>query len=158
MSLAYHLADIYLEELDKALGRSEDVLPAPLSTLVHPFLTLAARTINKATYDRIQSALIEPLLSAFSHTPASSSDEDVDEDGERNRKRLRLSGSEYAHLVSNACIAESKVENATPPTAVRRALLKQIFDVAGQGTTKDANRRKLYGLWKRHTDEDDDSS
>ena len=81
VSLAYHLADIYLEELDKALARTEDALPAPLTTLLEPFLTLAARTINKKTYERLQSALLEPLLSAFSQSAASDSEEDEEQDG-----------------------------------------------------------------------------
>lgn len=151
MSLAYHLADIYVEELDKALGMSEAALPAPLSTLSQPFLTLAARTINKTTYERIQSALIEPLVSAFS----SVSSENEDEDGERSSKRPRLSETEFTHLVPNACVADPKIDGAALPAAVKKALLKQIFQVAGDDATSDANRRRFYAFWKRYADDED---
>ena len=152
VGLAYHLADIYVEELDKALGASEDPLPAPLSTLLEPFLTLAARALNKTTYERLQSALFEPLLSALSPSAPSEN-----EDGERSRKRARLSGSEFEHVVANSCVSQSK-EGGMPPNAVKKALLKQMFDVAGEEGTRDSNRRKLFALYKSHTDEDDDSS
>lgn len=160
VSLAYHLADIYLEELEKALVRTEDALPAPLTTLLEPFLTLAARTINKKTYERLQSALFEPLLSALSQSAASDSegDEDEVEDGERRRKRRRLSEPEFAHVVANACASDPRKEGAMAPAAVKKALLKQIFDVAGAETTRDADRRKLYALWKSHADEDEETS
>ena len=154
MSLAYHLADIYAEELDKALARSEDAPPAPLNILIQPFLLLAARTVNKTTRERVQSALLEPLLSAFSQAPAPE-DDDADEDGARRNKRPRLSEPEYSHLVSRACAVAQP--QAQPAAAIKKAMLTQIFDAAGDETTRDANRRKLYALWKRHADEDEDS-
>ena len=150
--LAYHLADIYIEELDKALGASEDPLPAPLCTLVEPFLTLAARTLNKTTYERLQSALLEPLLSALA--PAAPSEDD---DGERRRKRARLSEVQFEHVVANACVAQPK-EGAVPAVTAKKALLKQLFEVAGAESTRDANRRKLFALYKSHTDDDEDAS
>jgi ribosomal RNA-processing protein 1 len=160
VSLAYHLADIYLEELDKALGRTEDALPAPLNTLLEPFLTLASRTINKKTYERLQSALLEPLLSAFSPS-AASEEEDQAEDGDdegRSRKRRRLSEPCFAHVVANVCASDPKAEGAMAPKTVKKALLKRIFDVAGAETTRDVDRRKLYALWKNHADEDEELS
>ncbi|GJE87686.1 Nop52 domain-containing protein [Phanerochaete sordida] len=150
VGLAYHLADIYIEELDKALAAAEDPLPAPLGTLVAPFLALAARTPTKAAYDRLQSALLEPLLGALA--PASPSE---DEEGERRRKRARLASTEFEHLVQHMCVSQPK-DGAVPAAVVRKALLKQIFDVAGEESTRDANRRKLFALYKSHTDEDDE--
>ena len=80
VSLAYHLADIYIEELDKPLEASEDPLPAPLSTPLEPFLTLAAHALKKTTYERLLSALFELLLSVLSPSALSE-----DEGGERSQ-------------------------------------------------------------------------
>ncbi|EJF67193.1 Nop52-domain-containing protein [Dichomitus squalens] len=150
-SLAYHLADIYLEELDKALGKSpvESPLPAPLSTLLAPFLALSARTPTSITLQRIQSALLEPLLTAF----ASRQDSD-----EPSRKRPRLSTPEFPNLAANACTTNPPKEGSLDPFALRKAVLKQVFDVASEPDTRDANRRKLYAFWKEHIEDEDDSS
>ncbi|KAG0707451.1 Nop52-domain-containing protein [Suillus ampliporus] len=48
-SLAFHLSEIYLDELEKALASSESPPPAPLSTLLSPFIALAARTPTNTT-------------------------------------------------------------------------------------------------------------
>ncbi|THH13471.1 hypothetical protein EW146_g6749 [Bondarzewia mesenterica] len=77
LSLAYHLADIYLEELDKAFvtqSKNDELenaaLPTPLSTILSPFFYLAARTSSNHAYERVQSAVLEPLFQtlASSHS------------------------------------------------------------------------------------------
>jgi len=148
-SLAYHLADIYLEELDKAdkaLGNSPE--PTPLSTLLNPFFVLAARTPTKITYDRIQSALFEPLFTALTPKP---------DDQPPSRKKPRLSTPTYSNLIANACLSDPKTEGAMDSEVLRKALLRRIFDVASEEDTRDANRRKMYNLWKSHM-EDEESS
>ncbi|PCH34048.1 hypothetical protein WOLCODRAFT_87225 [Wolfiporia cocos MD-104 SS10] len=105
-SLSYHLADIYLQELEKALGNPPQPLslPAPLSTLLTPFITLAARTPSNITYQRIQSTLLEPLFSSLK--PARHDDEPP------SRKRPRLSTPTFSNLRSNACLSDPKSEGA----------------------------------------------
>lgn len=148
-SLAYHLADIYLEELDKALGNHGEPSPppTPLSTLLDPFFTLAARAPTKVTYERIQSALLEPLFTALTPKP---------EDEPPSRKKPRL-GPTYANLVANACSTDPETEGAVERSKLRKILLRRMFDVASEEDTRDANRRKMYNLWKSYT-EDEDSS
>ena len=147
-SLAYHLADIYLEELDKAFGNSpvDSPLPAPLPILLAPFLALSARTPMAVTLQRIQSALLEPLVTELSIRHTSD---------EPSRKRLRLSTSEYPNLVANACETDPSKEGALSPSALRKVVFRQVFDVASEPDTRDANRRKLYAFWKEHMEEDD---
>ncbi|KAI0361012.1 Nop52-domain-containing protein [Trametes cingulata] len=151
-SLAYHLADIYVEELDKALGNppSPNPLPAPLSTLLSPFFTLAARTPTATTYQRIQSALLDPLYTAL--------DTSHDSDEPPSRKRPRLSTPTFPNLVSNACTIRPKEEGALSSSALKKALLKQMFEAASEPDTRDANRRKLYALWKEHMEDDEDGA
>jgi len=147
-SLSYHLADIYLEELDKALAKSpvDSPLPAPLSILLAPFLTLAARTPVTVTYQRLQSALLGPLFDVLS--PEREDDEPV-------RKRPRLSSPEYPTLVSNACAMDPKAEGAVEKRTLKSALLKRMFEVASEQDTRDANRRRMYALWKEHMEDED---
>ncbi|PIL31428.1 hypothetical protein GSI_06129 [Ganoderma sinense ZZ0214-1] len=150
-SLAYHLADIYLEELDKALGSSpvDAPLPAPLSTLLAPFLALSARTSTAITLQRIQSALLEPLVTALSTRH---------ESNEPSRKRRRLSTREYSNLAVNACETDPSKEGTISPSVLRKAVFKQVFEVASEPDTRDANRRKLYAFWKEHMEEEEEGS
>ncbi len=64
-SLSYHIADIYVEELDKALASKPSPSPAPLSLLLEPFFILASRTPTSTTYKRIQSSLFDPVFTAL---------------------------------------------------------------------------------------------
>ena len=147
-SLAYHLSDIYLEELDKALGAPpvESPLPAPLSILLLPFFTLAARTPTTVTYQRIRSALFDPLLTAFTVR------EDSDEPP--SHKRPRLSSESFPYILANACSSDPESEGAVGRATLRRTLLKQMFDTASKPDTRDANRRRLYALWKENMDDE----
>ncbi|KDR85462.1 hypothetical protein GALMADRAFT_234350 [Galerina marginata CBS 339.88] len=147
-SLSYHIADIYIEELDKALGVTPSPPSAPLAILFEPFIVLAARTPTSVTYKRIQSALFEPLLGALS--PESSGD-----DGPPKSKRIRLcaDADSYSHVVSNACYSNSESEGPVDGTELRKRLLRRIFEVASEPETRDSSRRKMYALWKESYEE-----
>ncbi|KAB5594509.1 Ribosomal RNA-processing-like protein [Ceratobasidium theobromae] len=155
-SLSYHLADIYLEELDKALNTT-DQASTPKShepSGFSQFHTVQTRTSNKITYGRMQTALFVPLLDALS---ARSSLSNTDELDSQQRKRKR-SSEIYPNLTESMC--EPGTENAgnhlaqaiKSPQDVTRDVLKAIFDAAGDADTKDANRRKMYALWKERTE------
>ncbi|KAG6901818.1 hypothetical protein C0995_007617 [Termitomyces sp. Mi166 len=151
-SLAYHLADIYVEELDKVLSLSTsptDSLPAPLHPLLIPFLLLAAQTPVSVTYKRIQSALMDPLFSALNPPP---------EDEEPLSKRTRLTTTEsqpglYSCVVINSCYENPKTEGRVDGPTLRMKLLRLVFEIASRPETRDSNRRKLYALWKDGADE-----
>ncbi|TFK77367.1 Nop52-domain-containing protein [Pluteus cervinus] len=148
-SLAYHLADIYIEELDKALGNENQVLPAPLSPLLHPFFTLAARTQSNTTYQRIKTALFEPLISSLESR----------KDEPPSAKRIRLAEPDeqtYLNLIANACMRKPKQEGKLEPLTLKSKLLRVVFETASQPDTRDSNRRKLYALWKANADDADD--
>lgn len=131
-SLAYHLADIYIEELDKALATVESPAPAPVSTILEPFLILAAQTSSSTTCKRMQSSVFQPLLDALSSPP----------DRERPAKRQKLEDPCYPNLKTDLSVEELK-----------KQILKQIFDVASRPETKDSNRRRMYTLWKEEQEE-----
>lgn len=145
-SLAFHLADIWLEELNKALS-AEDPSPAPLSLILSPFFTLASRTQASTTYKQIQQTVFEPLFSALK-TPSTAPDG-------RSRKRPRLE-SDYPNLVANSCIEDPK-EGVVGSAKLRKALLRRLFEVASEEGTRDSNRRKMYAFFKAAKEDGDDS-
>lgn len=143
-SLAYHLSDIYLEELDKAMASTQasSPLPAPLSKVIAPFLFLAARTSTSTTYKRIQSALFIPLFSALSSS-------DQRDSKPPSQTYIRLSEQDtYPNIVSNACMDDPKGEGRVEGVVLGQKLLRAIFEVASAADTQDSNRRKMYALWR----------
>jgi len=154
LSLKYHLADIYLEELDKALAwdsEASDERPprAPIDTLIAPFLTLLARATSNHAFDRVMSTVLEPLVQSLA--PAGSPEPP-------SKKRRRLLGTEMSFVADNACMSSSPTTTAaadTDKSALHRALLKQVFSVASERDTRDSNRRRLYKFWKSNLEEDD---
>jgi ribosomal RNA-processing protein 1 len=122
----------------------------PITTLLEPFINLAARTPNKVTYDRMQTALFTPLLDAL---VARLSHPSVDEPESQRRKRKRLSEI-YPNLIESVCKPGARSKDDLPaqtivnPQNVAMDVLKALFEAAGHADTKDANRRKMYALWK----------
>lgn len=62
----------------------------------------------------------------------------------------------YEDLLANACSVDSRKEGILSKVALRKKLLHRIFDIASQGATRDANRRKMYAIWKSNADDEDD--
>ncbi|KAG9103741.1 hypothetical protein FRC06_008473 [Ceratobasidium sp. 370] len=150
-SLSYHLADIYLEELDKLLETNDSQLITPLTTLIEPFINLAARTPNKITYERMQTALITPLLDAL----ASRSTLQSTAESTSLRKRKRTSET-YSNLIDSVCTSQSQNGDGGEDVGARgvaKSVLKAIFEAAGKEEATDANRRKMYALWRTRTEE-----
>ncbi|KAA1467950.1 Nop52-domain-containing protein [Dentipellis sp. KUC8613] len=155
LSLTYHIADIYLEELDKAAGKSAEQddeqapNPVPLTVLLGPYFGLAAHAPLKNTYERVQSSVLEPLLRALSVSRSEDSPA---------TKRRKLMDTDFEYLLKDACISDPKEEGKVDRSALRKGLLKSIFDVASEPDSRDSNRRKLYALWRSNMEEDDDDN
>ncbi|KAG5650456.1 hypothetical protein H0H81_012195 [Sphagnurus paluster] len=149
-SLAFHLADIYVQELDKAIGSASSSTPVPLDTVIKPFLILAARTHASATYKRIQSALLDPLFTALAGP--------VEEQPPTSKRpRLAMVTNQedlYPNILCSSCFEDPKLEGKVDGPVLRKKLLRSIFEVASQPETRDSNRRKMYTLWKDGADED----
>jgi ribosomal RNA-processing protein 1 len=149
LSLKYHLADIYLEELENVLAwnsEAGDERPprAPVDTLIAPFLTLLARTSSNHTFERVMSTVLEPLIQSLA--PPGSSEPP-------SKKRRRLLGHELLFVADNSCVSSSPT---TDKSSLHQALLKEVFAVASERDTRDSNRRRLYKFWKSNLEEDDD--
>ncbi|KAL1740962.1 nucleolar protein,Nop52-domain-containing protein [Schizophyllum fasciatum] len=147
-SLTYHVCDVYLEELDKAIAsREDDIPPAPLAILISPFLHLACRTINLRTYARVESTVLKPLLLALS------------EDEEPRAKRARLdapstSASDFPSIIGNSRVDYSS-EGKLDRRSIRRGLKKTIFHAASAPETRDPSRKRMYALWQADEEDDD---
>jgi len=148
--LIFHLCDIYTEELDKALGSADSPQPAPLLTILSPFVSLAAQVSTSVAYKRIQSALFEPILESLS-VPVQEEAEDSEEP--KTKRRRTEDEAMFPHLRANLCIEKNQ---RTDALSVKKKLLRTIFDVASQPETRDANRRKMYALWKEGSDDVED--
>lgn len=130
MSLATHLADVYLIELDKVL--SDDAEPAPLLDLLAPFIQLLARTRNSTVHKRLLEIIFVPLLHAL-----------------RPEDERLSSAPAFGNVVERATVDGKPVDPAT----LRAALLRALFHEAAQESTIESNRRRIYQLVR---EEDDD--
>jgi ribosomal RNA-processing protein 1 len=145
-SLAFHLAEIYLLELDKALSdTSVEDHAVPILILLDPFLSILGRTSSKHKYKQVQDAVLQPVFDSLSITPSSGS-EDEDEDP-RPRKRSRPDpDASLTHLRMRSVGAQMGAPAELP--ALRQALSKRVFEVASSEGTRDANRKRLYAFLK----------
>lgn len=126
MSLATHLADVYLVELDKVLADSD--APAPLLDLLSPFIKLLARTRTATVHKRLNEIVFTPLLAA-----------------------LQEDGDEYENVVANATFEGKVAEKAE----LRSTLLRAMFNEASQESTIESNRRRIYQLVREEEDDDE---
>jgi ribosomal RNA-processing protein 1 len=121
--------------------------PVPLKSVLAPFLTLAAKTPNKPTYQQIQANLINPLLAALSPPE---SGPPLPESSNTSKGR-----GDFSNLLANSCLFSS--DEPLDSSRLRKSLLEYIFEVASREDTKDSNRRKLYAICNANLDEDYDS-
>jgi ribosomal RNA-processing protein 1 len=138
-SLTFHLAEIYLEELEKAVSASDSSVPVPILALLSPFIFLAAHTPTNTTYKHLEESLFRPLFAALRSHPK------------------RVSGLEYPAVLSNACADVPYTDDPMPHSTLRDAILQKLFAVASAEDTRDTNRRKMYALYKTAVEDDDDS-
>ncbi|RSH93336.1 hypothetical protein EHS25_007690 [Saitozyma podzolica] len=142
ISLGMHLADIYVEELDKVLRQPEvDAAPScPLVEVLRPHITLLARTPHQVMHNRLMTALFTPLLDALAL--ASSAEE-------RPRKRAKVDEPMYAHVIMHSTTSEGD-----SPEAIRLAVLKAMFEAAAAERAVESNRRKIYKVWREEGDDE----
>lgn len=141
--LTFHLAEIYLEELEKAISASDSPIPVPILALLSPFISLAAHTPTNTTYKHLEESLFRPLLVGLQ--PRTSNPQ----------KRTRLSGPQCPTVLSNACADVPCTDTPMPHNTLREAILQKLFAVASAEDTRDSNRRRMYSLYKTAVEDDD---
>ncbi len=65
--------------------------------------------------------------------------------------------SDLSKLLSKSCVDQLQ-QGGVEPADLRSAVLRSMFDVASGPDVKEANRRKLYAIWKGAKAEEEDSS
>ncbi|BEJ16512.1 hypothetical protein CspHIS471_0511170 [Cutaneotrichosporon sp. HIS471] len=98
MSLASHLGDVYLQELDKVLAESEN---APLIDLLRPHIVLIARTRNATLHRRMVESVFNPLLAGLKD------------------------GDEYENIATKSTVDGEAVDPAQLRTALLRAMFEE---------------------------------
>ncbi|KAG6380907.1 nucleolar protein,Nop52-domain-containing protein [Boletus reticuloceps] len=139
--LTFHLAEIYLEELEKAVSASDSPVLTPILGLLSPFISLAAHTPMNTTYKHLEESLFRPLLAGLRS---------------RTSNPARASGHEYPIVLSNACADAPDAGSPMAPSTLREAMLQKLFAIASAEDTRDSNRRKMYALYKTALEEDED--
>jgi ribosomal RNA-processing protein 1 len=144
-SLATHIADIYLSELDAVLG--EGLGPAPVVSLLAPHIALLVHT-SQIVHKRLMNVLFTPLLDAYK------GDDEGDDMGERPTKRRKASaeGSALSNIAANTAVNGK----AVPQNVARSALLQALFKAAADEGAVETNRRKIYAIVRQEGDDDEE--
>lgn len=145
-SLGYHLADIYLTELERAFPYTSTDEPSsrtlPLIPVLQPFLTTLALSPTPTLFNRVKENAITPLL-----------DDALPAKEEPARKRRKKVVSEiikptFPGILGNAVEADEPTEiedgEMGEKEKVGRKLLKALFEEGGKKETNEVNRRRLY--------------
>ncbi|KAK4058538.1 hypothetical protein OIO90_000700 [Microbotryomycetes sp. JL221] len=159
-SLAYHLSDIYIDELNKVCesesASSSQTHNVPVVALLDPFLTTLAISPTSTLYTRVNDNVFKPLLDET--LP------ELDNVGPRKKKRRTVVGTDAQEAKYQAIyersiegrVSERQQTDDVEPATIRKQfgvkLLQAVFDKGGQGDTTDVNRRRMYKLVKEKED------
>lgn len=139
-SLATHLADVYLDELEKVMAGGED--PVPLALVLEPFAQLAANTRTPTVHARLMSMVFSPVLAALK-------DEDDEDEDERPAKRAKAEEQAFENIVANVVVDGEAADMAE----AREAVLKALFKEAAKEEAVESNRRKIYAVVREESDD-----
>ena len=135
-------------------------------TLLEPFFVLASQTPSNITFKRIQTGLLDPLVSSL--TDASRPRHDDSSVPSRKRQKLfsdtveLLAGDSalpedfpLRHVVMHSTVGgPDKVPSS--PRIIKSSVIQSLFETASREATRDSNRRKIYAICKNAKDEDDE--
>lgn len=141
-SLGYHLADIYVEELDRALTSPlvpstsialPSTAPLPLIALLQPLLMTFAIAPTTTLSTRLVENAFEPLFRASLPPP-------VVPAGKRRKVEAATEEGKKGEFVG--LLGEAKEERE----AKGKEVLKALFDEGGKAETGEVQRRRIYKL------------
>jgi ribosomal RNA-processing protein 1 len=165
--ITYHLADVYVEELDRALEtaigeENRTTEPVPALALLQPFISTMATCHSQLVFDRISKAVILPFLEdcltlqeaqqkekeskkrkAESQKGTKKRRKGEEAEAEENKSDAEdgqdTDGCEYAFLMDQMMI---------PGKEIRKETFDAIFQAASAKDSIEARRRRLYKLCK----------
>ena len=126
-SIAYHIFDIYLEELEQSLALDQNsyeevVSPVPLIALLQPFLDVLSVTNNKSHFQRVITNIIDPIVDAGQ----------ADTDRISKKKRLEPSQPSFHKIWSGQ------------KKDMKKDILRALFERGANEATETINRKRLY--------------
>lgn len=135
-------------------------------TLLEPFFVLASQTPSNITFKRIQTGLLDPIVSSLAD--ASRPRHDDSSVPSRKRQKLSLDTAEVLagdnalpedfplrHVVMHSTVGGSD-KAPSSPRVIKSSLIQSLFEIASRKATRDSNRRKIYAICKGAKDEDDE--
>ncbi|WWC95579.1 hypothetical protein V866_002444 [Kwoniella sp. B9012] len=154
-SISTHIADIYLDELNKALALPEvDSQPAcPLTAVLEPDIILLTRTSTSTVHTRLMSSVFSPLLESLTLASPSLS---LQQDAERPTKKSKKEEPMFAHIVMHSCVGQEGQTDRSSARELKKGLLKRMFEAAANEKATESNRRKVYQVWREEGGDDDD--
>lgn len=148
-SLCYHLADIYIDELENSISAplvpSTSTTPIPLAALLQPFYQTLAIAPSTTMFQRVVENVFDPLFDC-TLIPTAPKDK---------RRKLESSSDkpQYDGIVERA-ILEDDGEMGERRERVGKKLLEVLFVEGGKKETGEVNRRKIYKVSRQRSEED----
>lgn len=154
LSLAYHLFDIYLDELDRVASSSDDSSTLPLLALLSPMYSVASHAPLQVMFTRLVDNVFTPLLDAL-----------LGPKPEPNPKRRRGNAAkrarERAYPALRAAVRRAAgvdaVDEAVADARIGKQVLRRLFEEGGKEETGEAQRRRIYNfVTEREVDFEED--
>ncbi|WFD32501.1 hypothetical protein MSPP1_003549 [Malassezia sp. CBS 17886] len=167
-SITYHVCDLYLPELERAVegtisGEDAAARPAPLPViaLLRPFIELAATTQSKKVYTRAMDSVVTVFLDACKSFMRITSA--LDAPPSRKRPRSCAEDEERVDALASviACMAgegddEGDADDASREhgeemarvASVFRDALRAVLEIASAPHAYAPRRKRLYALWQ----------
>ncbi|GAA5975387.1 hypothetical protein JCM10908_005146 [Rhodotorula pacifica] len=149
LSLAYHLFDIYLDEIDRlaSASSSSDSSPAlPLLALLSPMYTVASHAPSQIMFTRLVDNVFTPLLDAFlgpkpEPNPKRRRGNAAKRAKERAYPALRAAARRAAGLE-----VEEEAEETAADAKIGKRALRRLFEEGGKEETGEVQRRRIYNF------------
>lgn len=179
-SLTYHMTDIYLEEMEKALvwaETEEDVEDwrsggdKALMGLLQPMLDTAATCHSKTVFEKVIENVVQPLVDDCL-AKANAEQNRVAKPAAKKRRKTRRGGKSQASESEDEDDDEDEDEevsnyphilalSSVSPLALRKRVYQRIFKAASKEEANPARRRRLYQMFqeeKQRREEMDEES
>ncbi|GAA5821175.1 hypothetical protein JCM10212_002576 [Sporobolomyces blumeae] len=137
-SLTFHVADVFLDELERVASSSESSSPSiPLVALLRPYFHTLTIAPSSPIFARIIEQLVKPLLVA-AFPPVKPAGRRRKKDGPPPPR------PEYPAIIENCVEGKDLEDGARQGTEVAKKVLRGLFSEGGKPDVDDNNRRKIY--------------
>ncbi|GAA5837092.1 hypothetical protein JCM11251_005251 [Rhodosporidiobolus azoricus] len=144
-SLPYHLADIFLDEIERlsssTLASSDSPAPrsVPLTLLLDPFYSTLAVSPTSTIFSRLIENIFTPLLDSFLPPP-------TQPPAKRRKGVPAPKRPVYPGVLALAEEGQGADGDEEAGEQIAKKVLKRMFEVGGRAETNDTNRRRIYAF------------